>query len=430
MTKKKISTEKTGFHPNDLTRYTPYRPRALKIANAIIYLWDQLFGRALTLDADKLAEKACRKTGLSDFGDETFREPLRIICEITRNGSPMSIWGRFYCAQDISQRLINLLQIQADIKANPEILKSEVRRPIFILGLYRTGTTLLHRLLSQDTTNRTLQSWEMMMPSPPPNKTTYEIDHRIKKCRRLFSIVDYSAPAFRAIHEVDETTPHECIQLMANYLVGNTHDFLIGGEYSKWLYEKDLTSAYELHKRLLQYLWWKCPADRFVLKAPFHLHGLKWLLKTYPDARIVQTHRNPLEVVPSWASLMTVMRGSFYDNTDPVVIGPEVANRASEYINQGMEARSAQEQNENNTAIFLDIHYKKIVKDPIGTVEKIYNGFGLSLSDEAAARMRRYLDENPQHKYGAHRYTIEQFGLNENTERERFSTYCEHFGIT
>ena len=124
------------------------------------------------------------------------------------------------------------------------------------------------------------------------------------------------------------------------------------------------------------------------------------------------------------------MRGSFYDNTDPVAIGSEVANRASEYINQGMEARSAQEQNKDSSAIFQDIHYKKIVKDPIGTVEKIYNGFGLSLSDEAAERMRRYLDENPQHKYGAHRYTIEQFGLNENTERERFSTYCEHFGIT
>jgi hypothetical protein len=123
------------------------------------------------------------------------------------------------------------------------------------------------------------------------------------------------------------------------------------------------------------------------------------------------------------------MRGSFYDSTDPVAIGPEVLNRATEYLKQGMEARLSEEQKKSSNVIFQDIDYKDIVMDPIGTVERIYMGFGLNLDDLAVEKMRRYLDESPQHKYGIHRYTIEQFGLNENTVKEKFRDYCNHFGI-
>ncbi len=425
----------TGFDPDNPARcspcrpYRPYRPRALELANALVRLLDLAGGRFLAVHEETLIRKACKKTGLSDFGDGSFREPLRILCRHSQTGKRMTALGRVTFRTTLLQQLVNKLMIQAELAAHPEICEEEVREPIFVLGLPRTGTTLLHRLLARDPVNRTPQYWEMTNPVPPPEPATYETDPRIKKAEQGFAILDYAAPALISMHEMHASQAEECLPLMANDLLSGLFCAPWDSPYLDWFMNLDMEHAYELHERQLKLLQWKFPNKRWVLKAPWHLYGLESLLKTYPGARIVQTHRNPLEVLPSNASLLTTMRSAFYESVDPIAIGNEVVRRSEALITRGMEVRSKEEQRGDSLSIFQDVHYANLVSDPMGTIKSIYEGFGLELSPEADERMRSYLADSPQHKHGKHRYTLEQFGLDADVVRERFRSYCERFSL-
>jgi len=421
----------TGFYPDNSRQFIIYSPNLLKIANSFIYMLDRIFGRVMTLKDEKLIQKACKKTGLNDFGDNSFREALRILCEITQKGPRMTAYGRYFTRIDLLRRLMNKLRIQADITIHTEILDEKINKPIFIIGLPRSGTTFLHRLLAQDPANRTLKTWEMNEPSPPPERSTSETDPRIKKMEKAYSWMYYAMPALKAIHEVDARTPEECILLMANGFISEYFTMGIGAhpDYSDWLYSQDLTSIYTFHKQQLQLLQWKYPTVRWVLKAPFHLHGLKWLLDVYSDARILHVHRNPLEVLPSAASLLATTMACVFSNVDPVAIGQKVTHGLAGILWSGIKARLSSEMKQNCQAVFLDIYYKELVADPISTVRKVYNNFGLNLSDKVLKSMQCFLDKNPQYGHGRHRYTLDMFGLKKDTERRRFRRYIEYFGL-
>jgi hypothetical protein len=179
----------TGFDPTDPTRFTPYRPTALRIANAALRLLDRSLGRVFTADHEALIRRACRKTGLTDFGDDAHREPLSILCEHLRTGKPMTAFGRMWLRADLLTRLENKLRIRAELSQHPEMLERSVREPIFVLGLPRTGTTFLHRLLDADPENHAPRIWEMNQPVPPPDPETFERDRRIgrfERSRRAF----------------------------------------------------------------------------------------------------------------------------------------------------------------------------------------------------------------------------------------------------
>lgn len=421
----------TGFHPDDPGLFRPYRPWLLKIANVITYGLDEIFGRIMTSDDEKLVKKACKLTNLNDFGDDTFREPLKILCGITRNGPRMTAYGRYITRKDLLRRLINKLKIQADFKKFPEILEGEIQKPIFILGLPRTGTTLLQRTLAQDPANRTLKPWEMIMPSPPPSQSTYDTDPRIKKIEKVYDFVYYAVPALKAIHKIDATSPEECVLLMANGLISEHFTMGVGAhpDYLNWLYIQDLLDTYKFHRKQLQLLQWKCPADRWVLKSPFHIYGLKWLVQVYPDARIIQVHRDPLEVLPSAVSLVTVTTASVFEHVDPEVIGKKTPKVLASLLFNAIKTRSDIEMKKDNRVKFLDVHYKDLVTDPINAVQQIYRKLGIDFTSEAEQRMRRYLEKNPQHKHGKHQYTLEMFKLNEDALRRQFQFYYEHFGV-
>ncbi len=165
---KKITPEMTGFDPKDPSRFTPYRPRLLAVANAIIYTLDWVGGRTMALDEKKMIREACKKTGLFDYGEDSFCEPLKILCEHGRTGKRMTFMGRVMLRNVLLNRLMNKLKIQADITAHPEILDQRIEKPIIILGLPRTGTTLLYNLLAKDPAHRTPLNWEMNEPIPAP----------------------------------------------------------------------------------------------------------------------------------------------------------------------------------------------------------------------------------------------------------------------
>ncbi len=198
----------------------PYRPSALKVADRICHLMDRIFGPMMMPDMEKLMEEAREETELDDFSDATFQEPLQILCDALRTQpSRLTAFGRVHWNKYILDRLMNRLRIQKYVTDHPDILRGEIPKPVFILGLPRTGTTLLHRLLAQDPANRSPRLWEMSEPIPPPEQATYHTDPRIRQWEDDYKWSDYITPNLKRVHALDARSPDECTHMMANAFV-------------------------------------------------------------------------------------------------------------------------------------------------------------------------------------------------------------------
>jgi Sulfotransferase family len=382
---------------------------------------------AVRLDAGMLLEEARRQTGLEDFGEPAVEEPLRRLIHSYEHEAGLTLIGRIAARQDTLRLLTNRLKMEADRRRHPEIAAVEVRRPLFVTGLPRTGTTLLHGLLAQDPANRAPCNWESMFPSPPPDRARHRRDPRIAWAERQLRWFYRLNPDFRKIHLLGARLPEEC-------LIITSHSFLsfqfqtshrVPG-YQHWLEAQDLRPSYEAHRHFLQHLQWRHPAERWVLKAPAHLYGIRALFATYPDAGIILTHRDPLEVVPSMASLHATLRSTFSDAIDPAETGAEATSRWAEGIRRALAERDSGAVPADR---FLDVMYTDLVRDPLAAVRRVYRYYDLPFTDAVEGRMRRFLAENPKDKHGAHRYTLEQFGLDRDVELARYRSYRERFGL-
>jgi hypothetical protein len=324
--------------------------------------------------------------------------------------------------------LENRLHVVDTLKRNPEIAQAPVHRPLFIVGLPRTGTTILHELLAQDPSNRVPLTWEVMHPWPPPERARYETDPRIAQVEKHFAGVDKLVPGFKSMHPMGAQLPQECVAItqhdFATMLYPTTHYV---PSYLQWLDGADMRPVYEAHKRWLQYFQWRCPAQRWVLKSPGHLWALDALLTVYPDARIVQTHRDPLKVLASLASLVVLLRGMASDRIEPQAIGAEWAVRLAQGLEKTMQVRASGALRDDRV---FDMHFPEFIRDEIEMVGRIYRHFDMELSEEAEHRMRRFLAANPKDKHGAHRYTFVQSGLDPAVERRRYAAYQERYAIT
>ncbi len=203
------------------------------------------------------------------------------------------------------------------------------------------------------------------------------------------------------------------------------HQFRIPS-YQAWVESTDLSSVYATHRRQLQFMQWRCPGERWMLKSVGHLWGLDRLFETYPDARVVMTHRDPLKLIASHASLVSMACSMGSDEVDRDEIGREWSESWESAMRKGIEFRRSGEADDSR---FFDMHFADLLRDPVAMAGRIYAHFGLELGDEAEGRMRRFLAENPQGKHGKHSYTLEQFGLDRATERERFRFYQEYYGV-
>jgi len=383
--------------------------------------------RFVRLDEQSLLAAACRRTRLDDFGDGTFREPFRRLLRSIEAEARLNLFGRIAAREDITRILANRLRLQRDRREHPEIAAGEIRRPLFIAGLPRSGSTLLYNLLAQDPANRVPLNWETLHPSPPPEWATHESDRRIDRADREIRWFSLMAPEFRKIHPVGARLPEECVVILSHsFLSFQFSSTYFVPSYQSWLEQQDLCPAYRFHRQFLQHLQWRCGSDRWVLKAPPHLPGLRALLSTYPDANVILTHRDPLEVVASVASLHTVLRQTFSDAVDLLAVGPEVTLMLADDIRRGLQAR---DEGRVPAERFLDVTYTALVHDPLATVRRIYAHFDLPLTPATEARMQRFLAEHPQDEHGRHEYSLEQFGLDADTERERYGRYRERFGL-
>jgi len=383
--------------------------------------------RLVRLDEDSLLAAACRRTRLDDFGDPAFRDPFQRLLRSLKSEAKLNLFGRIAAREDITRILANRLKLQRDRREHPEIAAEEVRRPLFITGLPRSGSTLLYGLLAQDRSNRVPLNWETLHPSPPPEWATHETDRRIDRAEREIRWFSRLAPEFRKIHPVGARLPEECVVILSHsFLSFQFSSTYFVPSYQSWLEQQDLSPAYRFHRQFLQHLQWRCGSERWVLKAPPHFPGLRALFSTYPDANVILTHRDPLEVVASVASLHTVLRQTFSDAVDPLEVGPEVTLMLADDIRRGLQAR---DECRVPAERFFDVAYTALVDDPLATVRRIYAHFDLPLTAATEARIQRFLAEHPQDEHGRHEYSLEQFGLDADSERERYRSYRERFGL-
>jgi len=397
----------------------------IRALNAIGRALDKLGYQPFPLHEESLLATARKRSGLGDFEDQSFREPLRLLLgDLDREGA-LHTFGRFYVRAFFAGLLRNRLQLEDWWRRHPEILEGEIRAPLFILGLPRTGTTLMQNLLSADPRARFLRFWEAAEPCPPPSRDTFASDPRRAFYAQWLRRLDYLSPHLRAMHEFELEGPEECYALLSNTMVGvHFHWIYDAPSYQPWLARQDLRPSYEFFRRALLLLQWKWPGRHWVLKSPVHLQAVGALLAVFPDARIVQMHRDPTKVAASICSLAATLRGLGNDRLDPLAFGDLMMTSLGEGIDRCMEVRTA-----TGSRAFHDVHYDDLLRDPLAAVRGIWERFDIEPDAEAEANMRRLLAERPQHKHGVHRYSLEQWGLDAERVRRRFAHYTETFAV-
>jgi len=409
------------------------RPLEVRLLNGAVRTFNRLGGALCRtglpigrFGLDGLKAKALRATGLHDFGDHPLDVPLQILLDAFESEARLNMVGRLSVRWDALRLLKNRLLLQEDRRQNPEIARETVKGPIFILGLPRSGTTHLHNLLSQDPALRCPAHWETMYPSPPPGNSPGENDPRIRTAQGDLKWMYRLAPEFKAIHPMDARLPEQCTEITAHVFMSfrfSTHYEI--PSYLAWLDKTGQRDAFAYHKQFLQHLQWNRPALPWVLKAPEHVFVLEDLFDAYPDARVVMTHRDPLKVVPSEVSLTTVLRRIFSDRVDPKGVGRSISAHWAEGARRMVRAREG----DQTPGRFLDVHYPDLLKRPMEVVQRIYSAFGLPMSADARTRMEHFLGRNPQGRFGRHRYSRKQFGLDAAELEDRFSEYVRRFQI-
>lgn len=374
------------------------------------------------LDPDRLLDSARKKSGL-DYQDDFMEEALRVFINSIRNEGKINGFARLAGWNLQERMLVGRFQVEDHLKKNPQIAEEKIEAPAFIIGLPRTGTTILHNLLHTDPATRSPLSWECLYPYPVPNKDNYEVDERIQVCDKEFEQLFKLVPNFKKMHIMTASTPQECIgihaldfqsyQPMAQYNIPT---------YLDWYNNSDFYHQFEFHKRMLQYLQSDGVRGRWLLKSPVHLPHIDQLFATYPDAAVITTHRHPVKIVASVSSLMHSVRTLYSDQADARATGQEILKMWSEYLNGFVEQREKHSDKANQ---FVEIYFEDFIKDPVGCAQDVYAHHGWEFTQDVRSRMEKFMADNPKDKHGKHHYSLEEFGLSESEVKKEFSDYID-----
>ncbi len=407
----------------DYTR--PHRPWPLAAANAVGRALSRMRVGARTLTVESLIAEARSRTGLVRFGDESFREPLGVLVDSIDREAALSPVGAAMVRRGLVGALSNRLGAEAMFERHPEILEQPIVAPVFIVGLQRAGTTMLHRLLAADPGLRALLSWEALRPVPPAHSWFAGRDPRIGRAAFEARGLHYMAPDFCAVHSVEAEAPDEEVVLLDHSFLSTVAVATLRvPTYAAWLEKQDQTPAYAYLRKMLQLLEWQHAKERWILKTPHHLEWLDTLLAIFPDATIIQTHRDPLQCVASFCSMIAHARGVFSDRVEPAEIGEQWARKTQRMVDRATATRAR-----HGAAAFVDVSYYDLVADPMTEVVEIYRRIRRTLSEEASTSMVRALAANPQNKHGKHRYELRDFGLDPRAVEPQFAAYRELHGI-
>lgn len=403
---------------------TTRRPVSVRAVNTVGRFVGR-FGMRPGLDEDELIATARKRTGLTDLGPpETYREGLRTLLTSLEEDARLNTIGRIAARR----RILDLLEVRLRLldhrERNPQVVAEPIDRPIFVLGLPRTGTTVLYGLLASDPAMRAPLSWEVSHPFPPP-RPDVDDDPRVALTDREFDRFRQIVPDIDRMHPLGARLPQECIALQApsfaSYELPSTFPI---PSYWDWLFRQDLREAYTFERWFLQHLQSGYGGRHWILKSPAHMFWLDTLLEVFPDARIVQTHRDPTSVLASVSSLMVGLRSGVSDHVDPRAVGREHLEAWKWGLERAMEVRDRLPDDR-----VVDIQFRDTLEDPVGTVRAIYERFELEATSEVEAGVRAYLEENPRDKHGVHTYRLEDFGLDPGEVSAAFAGYRARFGV-
>jgi len=405
-----------------------HHPMPIRLFNALQPMLDSIHALP-RLDVEGLIRQARKKTGLNDFGDEWFREPLSVLITSINEEANLSSLGRSIVHKRLLDALMIRLRAEALFKTHPEILDIDLGQIVVIAGLQRTGTTLLHRLLASDPRMRAPLSWEALNPVPLADE--WEGEHlgepsaRISQAKMAQKGLRYIAPTFFAIHPIEYDMPEEDILFLDLSFMSQTNEATMHvPTYAGWLEAQDSSEAYRYLKKLMQLLMWQRPAKNTVLKSPHHMEYLDTVKTVFPNAKIIQTHRDPQKTMASFVSMVCHGAGVFSDNVDPHFFSQHWQRKVRRMIDRSIAARTPE-----TTADFLDVSYYDLVDDPIAQLRRIYDHSGLEFDAETKSHARCLLKRQTQNKYGRHVYRNEDFGLSNDQIERDFGFYRKRYGI-
>lgn len=373
------------------------------------------------INAESIIKKAKKKAAYSGSLEQTEAGLYEMVKSINKEAKA-NPFGSLAVKKLLERTLYGRYKIEQVLAQNPEIEEAEIKEPVFIIGMPRTGTTILHALLHEDPAHRSPLAWECLLPYPVPITESFNDNLQLNTIKNEFEQLFKLVPDFQKKHHMAADSPQECLAI--NNLDFNSFQIsaqLYVPSYMDWFFHRaDRLATMRFHKRFLQYLQsGGVKADRWLLKTPVHLMRLDEIFEVYPDARIVMTHREPTNVVTSIASLISSVRSLYSDHEDPVRTGHEQLELWSLYFEKFLESRKRL----NKEDQFIDLKFEDFVEDHIAVVRRIYDKFNWMLPEAAIIRFENFLKANPREKNGLHFYQMKDFGLNKEMVDAKFTHY-------
>ncbi len=399
--------------------------RPLRALNAV---GSQLSRRGVQLPSlapGAVMRSAAKSAGSNDFGSDSFREPLEVFLDACEREADLTTFGRILITKMLSAALANRIDLHRWSRAHPEVGAERIDSPWIIVGLPRTGTSILSMLLGLDPVARPLRQWEAAHLIPPPTLDEADEDPRIAQTAKELDGLMRLNPPLKAMHPFGATLAQECVSLFmfdVRTLALETQAHV--PSYARWLETADMTPAYAQHRLALQALQSAQPTERWILKTPNHLWQLETLLATYPDARIIWTHRDPGPVVTSLASLANAGQRPLTSRTDPRPTAEEWKRKCAFALGSAtaFDERSG-------PGWCRHVHYDELLSDPVATVSALYRDVGDEVSPLHAKRMERFLEQRPQDAFGRHRYDPADFGWTYAGLADEFAAYTHRYEV-
>jgi hypothetical protein len=391
-------------------------------------LGDRLSRWLWSLQSEALCEEAIHRTRLEDFGDPPVEPALSILVNSLELEADLHPLGRFLIRVHLRELLETRLRLAQAWNGQLEALDASlIQRPVFITGMPRSGSTFLHELLSEDPENRAPRVWEVMFPVSDQNGLKSEVDARVRKAGACLWWFRRLAPGADAVYPMRAWTPHECVAIHSYTLLSEEFVSIFPiPTYEAFLRTANLGPAYGWQKRFLQHLQLGHPTRRWVMKSPDHVHRLEDLLAVFPDALIIQTHRNPFEVLRSGSQLTEVLQGMFARKGDRDQFGAREARMLAEAMERITQFRDARPELAEQ---FIDVNYRELVSDPLTVVRRIYEQRDIRLTEAAVERMQHLAWNRSRYRRRHASPTLEDLGLDGPALTRRFEAYCSRFGV-
>jgi Sulfotransferase family len=400
------------------------------IARGMNRLAGALFGDDETaLMPEPLIAAAAKATRLDPkpLADPRLTEALGALTLSLKEEARLTAFGRLAAGWDLKRMLSTLLILADAERKEPAISTRPLAPPIFIAGLPRSGTTFLHGLLAEDPVNRAPRIWEAIYPYPRHRASGFAAGRR--KVELQLRFFNWLSPGIRNLHPIEADAPEECIEFTSQVFRSPRFDDVYRApSYRAWLDKSGYDEGYRFLGRFLRHLQGPAEAPRrWILKSPEHVFSFDALTRVFPDAMLVLVHRDPGHVLASAARLTELLRAPFTAAIDRREIGRKVAD----YWQDGMRrmVKVADDPSFPLRSRLVHVRYHALVADPVGTIARIYDAFGIEFTRKARAAMAAKVASAPNGGYGANRYRPEEFGIDPQQERERASAYAERFGV-